>query len=261
MIIFINYNTIKIIKKKISKGIKNFSGRNFLGKVCVRGQGGGNKHLYRFIDFYRRINCKGKVLKILYDPNRTGRLGYIIYENGMSSFLLLQKDVKINSIIYSGTFNFTNKINRGDSLPLKLIPLFSIISNIENKPFAGGTVSRAAGVGSLLIGKDNTRGIIKLNSGWQLKLSLDCISSFGNISRKFNESIIGKAGKNRALGKKPKVRGVAKNPCDHPHGGGNGKKPKPKIPVNSWNTVFKWIPTKNKMYNKLKKRIYKIYNK
>lgn len=261
MISFINYSTIKIIKKKISKGIKSKGGRNFLGRVCMRGQGGGNQKVYRFIDFFRRINSKGKLLKILYDPNRTGRLGYIIYENGMSSFLLLQKDLKINCLIYSGTLNSQNEINKGDSLPLRHMPLFTILSNIETKPFSGGILSRAAGVGAVLIGKDNTKGIIKLNSGWQLFLSLDCISSLGNISRKFNEGIIGKAGKNRALGKKPKVRGVAKNPCDHPHGGGNGKKPKPMIPVNSWNTVFKWTSTKNKTHNKLKKRIYKIYNK
>jgi ribosomal protein L2 len=100
-------------------------------------------------------------------------------------------------------------------------------------------------------------GILKLNSGWQLQLSLNCMSSYGIITNKWNNKIIGKAGKNRGIGKKSKVRGVAMNPCDHPHGGGNGKRSKPKQPVNAWNTVFKWTPTKNKKYQLLKKRLYK----
>jgi large subunit ribosomal protein L2 len=99
-----------------------------------------------------------------------------------------------------------------------------------------------------------------LNSGWQLEIPLGCIASLGVISNKWNYNIIGKAGKNRWLGWKPKVRGVAKNPCDHPHGGGNGKKAKPVQPSNAWMTVFKWTPTKNKKYELLKKRIYKNLN-
>jgi len=137
------------------------------------------------------------------------------------------------------------------------MPLFFLVGNIENKPFKGGIICRAANVGALFISKDKHNGILKLNSGWQIKLSLNCISSYGVISTKWKNVIIGKAGKNRGLGKKPKVRGVAMNPCDHPHGGGNGKKSKPIQPVNAWNTVFKWTPTKNKKYQLLKKRLYK----
>lgn len=261
MLALINYVTINILNKKFSKGLKLKGGRNNLGRVCIKPQGGGNKKLYRFIDFYRRINSKGKLIKIFYDTNRTGKLGYIVYENGMSSFILLQKEVKINSILYAGTLLYNKEIKKGDSLPLKYMPLFTLLSNIETKPFKGGILSRSAGVGSLLIGKEKGNAIIKFNSGWQMILSQECMASFGNISKKFNNQIIGKAGKNRALGKKPKVRGVAKNPCDHPHGGGNGKKSKPMIPVNSWNTVFKWKPTKNKTHNKYNKRLFKIYTK
>lgn len=256
----INYSIIKVLEKKLIKGLKSTGGRNFLGRVCVKGIGFCNssvRRLYRYLDFYRRINKKGILLKIFYDPNRSGKIGLILYENGLSSYILLQKDLKLFNVIYSGDLFFEKKINKGDSFLLKNMPLFSLVSNIENKPFKGGTICRAANVGALFISKDKFNGILKLNSGWQIKLSLECISSYGVISNKWKDTIIGKAGKNRGIGKKPKVRGVAMNPCDHPHGGGNGKRSKPTQPVNAWNTVFKFTPTKNKKYQLLKKRLYK----
>jgi len=258
----INYNIIiNILNKKLRKGWKSTGGRNFLGRVCTKGKGNCNsstKSIYRYVDFYRRINKVGKLLKIYYDPNRTGKIGLIIYENGLSCFILLQKGIKIWDNIYSGVDLLKNyKINKGDSTLIKNMPLFSVMSNIENKPYKGGILSRAAGVSSLLISKDKSNGIVKFNSGWQLKIPLNCIASLGIITNKWNNSIIGKAGKNRGIGKKPKVRGVAQNPCDHPHGGGNGKRSKPVLPVNAWKTVFKWSPTRNKKYQLLKKRLYK----
>ncbi len=172
----------------------------------------------------------------------------------------MQKGLYVNDIIYTGIFFNEKSIKKGDSLLLKNIPVFSIISNIESKPFKGGNLCRAAGVSCLLISKDNLNCILKLNSGWQYRVSLNCISSYGIISNKWNNKIIGKAGKNRGLGKKPKVRGVAMNPCDHPHGGGNGKRSKPVQPVNAWNTVFKWVSTKTKNHELSKKRLYKYIN-
>lgn len=259
----INYYIISSLKKNLIKGLKSTGGRNFLGRVCVKGKGFCNsskKRIYRYLDFYRRINKKGILLDIYYDRNRTGKIGLILYENGLSAFILLQKGLKIYNTIYSGNFFFEKTVKKGDSIILNNMPLFSIISNIENKPFKGGILCRAANVGALLISKDKNTGILKLNSGWQVKLSLNCISSYGIISNKWNNKIIGKAGKSRGLGKKPKVRGVAMNPCDHPHGGGNGKRSKPKQPVNAWNSVFKWTPTKSKKYQLLKKRLYKKIN-
>lgn len=258
----INYNIVNILNKKLTKGLKSSGGRNFLGRVCVRGKGlcnSSKKPIYRYLDFYRRLNKIGLLLNIYYDPNRTGKIGLILYENGLSSFILIQKGLNIFDTIYSGTFTDRN-IKKGDSLSLNNMPLFSVISNVESKPFKGSILCRAAGVSGLLISKDKNMGVIKLNSGWQLKLSLNCISSFGIISNKWNNRIIGKAGKNRGIGKKPKVRGVAMNPCDHPHGGGNGKRSKPTQPVNAWKTIFKWTSTKNKKYDLLKKRLYKIIN-
>jgi large subunit ribosomal protein L2 len=193
----------KQYSKRLSKGISKKSGRNFLGRVCVRGRGGGNKRVFRFIDMYRRINQFGKVLNVVYDPNRSARLAFVLYLNSSCSYVLLQKGVKINDVIYSGSKLYKDeKIRSGFSLPLKFMPLFSNISNIEIKPLIGSSVCRAAGTSCMLIGKaKNNKGILKLNSGWDLHVSLDCISSYGSIAYKsLNNLFIEKAGKNRAFG-------------------------------------------------------------
>jgi large subunit ribosomal protein L2 len=164
----ISYNIILFLKKKLIKGLKSTGGRNFLGRICIKGKGfcnSSNKKIYRYLDFYRRINKIGMLLKIFYDPNRTGKIGLILYENGLSVFILLQKGINVLNIIYSGDFLFNNNIRKGDSLLLKNMPLFSVISNIENKPFKGGNLCRAANVSCLLISKDKFNGILKLNSG------------------------------------------------------------------------------------------------
>ena len=255
----ISYYFFKIVNKKLSKGYSKKGGRNFLGRVCVRGRGGGNKVLFKFIDFYRRLNMKGKVLNIIYDPNRTARLALILYVNSYCSYILLQKNIHVNTVIYSGSILCEDIIQAGFSMPLKYMPLFSNISNIELKPFVGSKLCRAAGTSCMLVGKiKNKIGVLKLNSKWEVHVSLNCISSYGSIAYKaLNNLFIEKAGKNRAFGWKPRVRGVAKNPCDHPHGGGNGKKPKPKIPVNAWHTVFKWTHTKNTRLDNIKRRKFK----
>jgi len=259
----ITYYAIKLFKKKLVKGIKKTGGRCNTGRVTVRGQGGGNKKLYRMIDFYRRLNQYGKVVAILYDPNRTCKLGLVLFDNSLSSFILIQKDIKIYDSIYSGSKNIIDKdiIKNGYSLTLNNMPLYSVLSNIEFKPFIGRGFCRAAETSCMLIGKTKVKGILKLNSNWELHLPLNCISSYGIMSSKLSSNIyIKKAGKNRGLGWKSKVRGVAKNPCDHPHGGGNGKKPKPKVPVNAWHTVFKWKHTKNKKIDNKKRRLFKKIN-
>jgi len=167
--IIINYNIILSLKKKLKKGFKSTGGRNYLGRVCVKGKGNCNsstKNVYRYLDFFRRINKVGRLLKIYYDPNRTGKIGLILYENGLSSYILMQKDVHLFALIYSGGyFNVNKKINKGDSTLLKYMPLFSVISNIENKPFKGSTLCRSAETSALLISKDKLNGIIKFNSG------------------------------------------------------------------------------------------------
>jgi large subunit ribosomal protein L2 len=255
------YYAIKFLKKKLIKGIKKMGGRCNSGRVTVRGQGGGNKKLYRVIDFYRRLNEYGELIAILYDPNRSSKLGLIIFSNSLSSFILIQKEVKIGSLIYLGTkfMQYKSIIQNGYSMPLSEMPLYSVLSNVEFKPFTGKGLCRAADTSCVLIGKTKNKGVLKLNSNWELHLPLNCISSYGSMSsRLLNNIFLKKAGKNRSMGFKPRVRGVAKNPCDHPHGGGNGKKPKPKIPVNAWHTVFKWKHTKNKKKEIKKRRLFKI---
>jgi len=164
----INYNIVLFLKKKLAKGVKSTGGRNFLGRVCIKGKGlcnSSTRKLYRYLDFYRRINKKGILLNILYDPNRSGKIGLILYENGLSTFILLQKGVPLLSFIYSGESYTLTNIKKGDSTLINNIPLFSVVSNIENKPFKGGTLCRAAGVSCLLISKDKYKGILKMNSG------------------------------------------------------------------------------------------------
>jgi large subunit ribosomal protein L2 len=255
--------SIKFLKKKLIKGIKETGGRNFLGRVTIRGQGGGDKRLYRYIDYYRRLNQFGMVVSILYDPNRTCKIGLVLFENGLSSFILIQKDVIIGQIVYIGSYLEDKAwvIKSGFALSLYQMPLYSILSNIEFKPLLGKSLCRAADTNCMLVGVYKNKGVLKLNSGWELHLSLNCISSFGSMSTRLENNIcIEKAGKNRSLGFKPKVRGVAKNPCDHPHGGGNGKRSKPKIPVNAWHTVFKWKHTKHRKIDNKKRRLFKVLN-
>lgn len=259
----ITYYIIKFLKKKFIKGKKKTGGRCNLGRVTVRGRGGGNKINYRILDFYRRLNQHGVLINILYDPNRTCKLGLILFENSLSSLILIQKNMKFKDVVYLGSYkeDKENVIKIGYSMPLLNMPLFSVLSNIEFKPFNGGKLCRAADTSSMLIGKTKTNGILKLNSNWELHLPLNCISSYGSMSSQLlNNIYIKKAGKNRSFGFKPKVRGVAKNPCDHPHGGGNGKRSKPKIPVNAWHTVFKWKHTKNKKIDNKKRRLFKTLN-
>lgn len=255
----ISYFLVNFLKKKLGKSKLKNGGRNFLGRVCVRGKGGGNKTNYRFLDLYRRLNLKGLLYKRIKDSSRNCRIGLILYSNGLSSFMLIQKNLKLFDFIYSGSFYiFKEPIKIGFSLPIKYMPLFTTLSNIEIKPFGGGLISRAANTGSLLISKDDTHGLFKLNSGWQVNIPIDCMSSMGSIVDSYIcHMSIEKAGRNRNLGNKPKVRGVAMNPCDHPHGGGNGKKSKPKVPTNAWKTVFKWRHTTNRKIDNLKRRIFK----
>jgi len=248
--------------KCLTKGKFSKKGRNFLGRVCTIGRGGGNKRLYRFINFIRRINFFGIIFKVLYDPNRTSRICFVLFKNGLIACLLKIEGQKRGTLLYCGInlkekivteINF--KLLNGYSLPLKEIKLFTVVSNIEKKPFQGGTLCRVGGGGCMFYGKDDSDGFLKLRSGWHIKVPIECMASIGKIGKK-NLRIIGSAGKNRGLGFRPKVRGVAKNPCDHPHGGGNGKKAKPPVPRNAWSTVFKWEHTKKKKNEKLKR--YKL---
>jgi len=155
---------IKFLKKKFIKGLKKTGGRSNLGRVTVRGIGGGNKLNYRVLDFYRRLNQYGMLLRVLYDPNRSGKLGLIIFENSLSCLILIQKSMKVRDVIYMGSYKEDDVIKNGYSMPLESMPLFSILSNIELKPFSGGSLCRAANSSSMLVGKTKNKGVLKFNS-------------------------------------------------------------------------------------------------
>lgn len=219
----------KRISKRLVIGLVSKGGRNFTGKICVHHRSRLLKRKYKFIDYYRRLNCFGYLIKIEYDLNRSAFLGLISYNNGLISYIILSEQVYIGKEIYSGPNNISNHIlNNGSSCILGSMRLFSIINNIESKPYRGFIFMRSAGTNALLINKQKNIVQIKMKSGWVCNLNKKCMGVFGVVSNsKHKFKILAKAGKNRALGFKSVVRGVAKNPCDHPHGGGEGRKSPP----------------------------------
>jgi len=236
---------------------------NFLGRICIHGRANINKFVYRSIDFFRRINKFGFICKIFYDNNRSAFIGLILYINGLASYIILSNLNNKNDFIYSGSginCNYLGIKNDGWALPLSEINLFTLVSNIEIKPFSGIKLLRSAGCSGLLIKQINVKIYLKLKSGWEIILANNCIATIGIVSNskhKFDKLI--KAGKKRAAGFSSKVRGVAKNPCDHPHGGGNGKKSPPVVPVTAWGRVAKWRHTNEKKIDKKKRQFYKKY--
>jgi len=214
------------------------SGRNFMGRICIRQIGGGNQHKKFYVDFYRRQNAFGYLSKIQKSAFYTGFLGLIVYQNGICNYTLLSENLCIGERIYSGSMFLLNSaggLKNGSSLCIEQMPLFSLVSNIELKPFKGGQLSRAAGTSSMIVTKSIEQVTLKLKSGWRLSISPAAMCSLGLVSNALHRfSIIRKAGLNRALGVRPKVRGVAMNPCDHPHGGGEGRKSPLKAAKSPW---------------------------
>lgn len=246
----------KTILGKVSKG-----GRNFLGRICVYGRGSLQKTKHLRIDFYRRINQYGNLLKIYSKLPFSGKIGLILYANGLAAQILISANVMLNSSIFSGSLpdvkeNFNNHY-KGWAVPLYKMNFFTVVNCVELKPAGGFKIARAAGTSCVLIGSKKNKAILKLNSGWQISISNLCIAAIGHMSNKKHKfTILHKAGKKRLLGFRPKVRGVAKNPCDHPHGGGNGKQSKPVNPVTAWGRFIK-TPTKNKQIDRWKRKSYK----
>lgn len=252
---YLNYILIKI-NKSLSIGSRPLSGRNFLGTICVHHKSGGSKKRLYSIDFYRRINNYGYIIKIIKNNKFTGLIGGIIYENGLFAYILLTETLMRGSKIYSGSFNNINNI--GMSIPLKYIKLFTIINNLELFPFSKGILIRSAGCSGLVIKKEFNKVYIKLKSCWNLILSKYCLATIGLVSNpkhKFNNLL--KAGVSRNLGIRPTVRGVAMNPHDHPHGGGEGKKSPPAGQVSPWAWLTKGTPSLKKKWQKKKKKLYK----
>lgn len=254
----LNYFFVKFFKK-LHFGVYNHSGRNFSGRICVYHKGGGNKLRYKIVDYYRRLNCIGTLYKIITDSKRSSFLGLVFYENGLVSLIPLSDGLIPGAKIYSGVQNKSLDMSQiGSTNTLKNISLFSMVNNVEFVPYFGSAIARSAGTSALLIRRQDKSSVLKLNSGWLLHLSNDCLASLGYVSNTLHKlTRVSKAGISRAKHRRPVVRGVAMNPCDHPHGGGEGKTSALRAPKSPWGWLTKGTPTKKKKKDKLKKKLFK----
>nr|YP_009314360.1 Ribosomal protein L2 [Liagora harveyana]SCW22614.1 Ribosomal protein L2 [Liagora harveyana] len=226
--------TKKSPEKSLIQKQHNKKGRNNQGRITCRHRGGGHKKRYRLIDFRRnKIGIAGKVAAIEYDPNRNARIALVNYKDGEKRYILHARSLTIGSMIMSGP---EAAIEVGNALPLQFIPLGTAVHNIELTPGKGGQIVRSAGTYAQIVAKEGAFATLKLPSGEVRLIRNVCYASIGQIGNiDANNITIGKAGRNRWLGKKPTVRGVVMNPVDHPHGGGEGRSPIGKShPVTPW---------------------------
>ncbi|EGL14493.1 MULTISPECIES: 50S ribosomal protein L2 [unclassified Paenibacillus] len=226
--------TTSIPEKSLLAPLSKQAGRNNQGKITTRHQGGGHKRKYRIIDFKRnKDGIPGRVATIEYDPNRSANIALIHYADGEKRYIIAPKGLKVDDQIQSG---LGSDIKVGNALALENIPVGTVIHNIELKPGKGGQLVRAAGTEAQLLGKEDVYVTIRLSSGEVRKVLKGCRATIGSVGNGDHELVkIGKAGRNRWLGKRPEVRGVVMNPNDHPHGGGEGRAPiGRKSPLSPW---------------------------
>lgn len=230
--------------KKLLVASKKSGGRNSEGRITIRFRGGGHKRKYRIIDFKRnKFDIPGKIETIEYDPNRTTRIALVKYIDGERRYILAPLGIKVGDSIISATGEA--EIIPGNSLILNNIPVGSTIHNIELHNGKGGQIARTAGSSAILMAKEGSYALIKMPSGELRKIKLNCRATIGQLSNVENGNIkIGKAGRNRWLGKRPHMRGTAMNPVDHPHGGGEGKTKGGRIPVTPWGKPTKGYKTR-----------------
>ena len=229
--------------KPLTKGQKSTGGRNNYGRITSRHKGGGAKHKFRIIDFFRNKNNMPAVIeRIEYDPNRTSYIALIKYEDEERKYIICPQGLKVGDKIFSGE---KAEIKIGHCLKLKDIPPGTIIHNVELIPGNGAKLARSAGSSVTLSGIDDDYAILKLSSGETRKVSINCKATIGSVSNPDQKNIkIGKAGRNRWRGRRPQSRGVAMNPVDHPHGGGEGKTSGGRSPVSPWGQSAKGLKTR-----------------
>jgi len=232
--------------KKLTKGLSKKGGRNNHGRVTVRHRGGGHKRSYRTVDFKRRkFDVPATVERLEYDPNRTAFIALLKYEDGELAYILAPQRLNPGDQVIAGD---RADIKPGNAMPMRNMPVGTVIHNIEMKPGKGGQLARSAGNYAQLIGKDAGYALLRLSSGEQRMVRGECMATVGAVSNPDNKNInLGKAGRNRWLGRRPHVRGVAMNPVDHPHGGGEGRTSGGRHPVSPWG-----VPTKGKRTRKNK---------
>ena len=240
-------------EKSLLVSLKKNSGRNAHGKITVRHRGGGNRRKYRIIDFKRnKDGIPAKVATVEYDPNRTANIALLNYADGEKRYILAPVGIKVGDTLMSGP---QADIKPGNALALKNMPVGTVIHNIELKPGKGAQLVRSAGVSAQLMAKEGTKALLRLPSGEMRYVSIECKATIGQVGNvEHGNVVIGKAGRVRHMGIRPTVRGSVMNPCDHPHGGGEGRAPIGRSgPVTPWGKPALGYKTrkKNKASNKL----------
>jgi len=230
-------------EKSLLEPMKRTGGRNLCGRVTSRHRGGGHKQRYRIVDFKRlKRNIAAKVLAVEYDPNRTARIALIQYEDGIKSYIICPADLKVGEVIIASP---EAEIKIGNCAPLRNIPAGTLIHNIEMVAGKGGKLVRSAGGSAIIMAKEGDYAHIKMPSGEIRLVGLDCYATIGQVSNSEHSVVsIGKAGRNRWLGKRPFSRGVVKNPHDHPMGGGEGKSSGGRHPCTPWGKPTKGYKTR-----------------
>ena len=223
----------------MTEGLNKTGGRNNRGRITVYHRGGGHKRSYRTIDFKRvKFDAVGTVERLEYDPNRTAWIALIKYEDGELAYIVAPQRLTAGDKVIS-SMN-TVDVKPGNAMPLERMPVGTIVHNIELKPRKGGQVARSAGAYAQYVGRDHGWAILRLNSGEQRRVHGTCLATVGAVSNQDHANTsLGKAGRNRWLGKKPVNRGVTMNPVDHPHGGGEGRTSGGRHPVSPWGTKGK----------------------
>ncbi len=221
-------------EKSLLAPLSKKSGRNSYGRITVRHRGGGNRRKYRIIDFKRnKVDMNATVLTLEYDPNRSAFIALVQYEDGEKRYIVAPQGLSVGDVITAGA---ASDIKPGNALPMANIPTGTFIHNVELYPGKGAQLARAAGVMAQLVGKENNMAMVRLPSGEMRNISLNCMATIGQVGNIEHENVkIGKAGRKRHMGWRPTVRGSVMNPCDHPHGGGEGKSPIGRPgPVTPW---------------------------
>ena len=246
-------------EKSLVVKLKKTAGRNSYGRITVRHRGGGNKSKYRVIDFKRdKVDMNATVMTLEYDPNRTAYIALVQYEDGEKRYIIAPDGLKVGDVVVSSA---TADIKPGNTLPMANIPVGTVIHNIEISKNKGAQLVRAAGNAAQLMAKEGNYALVRLPSGEVRKVLIECKATIGQVSNLEHENVsIGKAGRKRHMGIRPTVRGVVMNPCDHPHGGGEGKSPigRP-APVTPWGKPALGYKTRKKK-NRTNKMILKRVN-
>jgi len=232
-------------EKSLLRPIRKTAGRNNTGRITCRHKGGGHKQAYRVIDFKRdKFGVPGTVKTVEYDPNRNVRISLVVYADGEKRYILTPENLKVGDVVVSGP---EADIQVGNALPLELIPLGTIIHNVELIPGRGAKMVRTAGAGAQLMAKEGNYVTIKMPSSEMRMVRKECLATIGVLGNsEFKNLKVGKAGRTRHLGIRPTVRGVTMNPCDHPHGGGEGKTGPGGNPKTPWGKPALGYKTRNK---------------